>query len=492
MDHTTTAKQPKPKEPIDFWIKTLSSLEQNAAELEKRSWIPRRGQSQLASESLESLPTLALASSARDHPLPTQRGQSRVAATEDKVRSRRNSHDLRPASHKHLVDSPELSYSAKVKTCLNMRNSRTSPVKTMNPSSSFSNVANFWMEGNEPGWKQSELAAVSRSFPASLPASNRSRSDQSVSFLSPTLRSFVPSEHELVSMQPPQHAQLHTPRSTPTINSADQGASFHFETPPPLPMDAVSRQTRHLSDVTPIFYDRESPLTPRKLHALTFGFDESAEGHTWNVPSSTEHMPAAEYATSPFISQNPSFQNGYHTVIPGPPLHGLELDINSNHHLAPHLSNVPDTAILPFGIHRPRNLPGNPPYTRHRSGPPQTPQRRDRPSLHLRTPSPSRTGHRSRRVGSSSRHGSRHRRTKSTNSPLEGPQSLETGSFVNYTPQDSSKLLNGVAPSGSSKTRARREKEAADKRRRLNQAAVQAVLDAGGDLEALNRAGFVF
>jgi hypothetical protein len=58
---------------------------------------------------------------------------------------------------------------------------------------------------------------------------------------------------------------------------------------------------------------------------------------------------------------------------------------------------------------------------------------------------------------------------------------------VNFTPGDSKKILNGVAPSGSSKTKARREKEAADKRRKLSQAAKRAVLEAGGDLEALER-----
>jgi hypothetical protein len=59
--------------------------------------------------------------------------------------------------------------------------------------------------------------------------------------------------------------------------------------------------------------------------------------------------------------------------------------------------------------------------------------------------------------------------------------------FVNFTPHDSRKILTGVAPSGSSKTKARREKEAAEKRRKLSQAAMQAVLDAGGDVASLKR-----
>lgn len=57
--------------------------------------------------------------------------------------------------------------------------------------------------------------------------------------------------------------------------------------------------------------------------------------------------------------------------------------------------------------------------------------------------------------------------------------------FVNFTPSDSAKILTGVAPSGSSKTKARREKEAADRSRRLSQAAARAIIEAGGDVKAL-------
>ncbi|TVY81424.1 Developmental regulatory protein wetA [Lachnellula suecica] len=61
--------------------------------------------------------------------------------------------------------------------------------------------------------------------------------------------------------------------------------------------------------------------------------------------------------------------------------------------------------------------------------------------------------------------------------------------FVNYTPNDSRKILTGVAPSGSSKTKARREKEAMDKRRKLSQAALRAVKAAGGDVASLVEQG---
>ncbi|KAF1993636.1 hypothetical protein P154DRAFT_582599 [Amniculicola lignicola CBS 123094] len=64
--------------------------------------------------------------------------------------------------------------------------------------------------------------------------------------------------------------------------------------------------------------------------------------------------------------------------------------------------------------------------------------------------------------------------------------------FVNFTPDDSKKILTGVAPSGSSKTKARREKEAQEKRRKLSQAAVRAVVEAGGDLDRLKEEGLLY
>jgi hypothetical protein len=63
--------------------------------------------------------------------------------------------------------------------------------------------------------------------------------------------------------------------------------------------------------------------------------------------------------------------------------------------------------------------------------------------------------------------------------------------FVNFTPSDSRKILTGVAPSGSSKTKARREKEALEKRRKLSQAAVRAVRAVGGDVESLIEQGLL-
>ncbi|KAL1966715.1 hypothetical protein VTN77DRAFT_3912 [Rasamsonia byssochlamydoides] len=74
--------------------------------------------------------------------------------------------------------------------------------------------------------------------------------------------------------------------------------------------------------------------------------------------------------------------------------------------------------------------------------------------------------------------------TKLGGSPKSANKTMNV-SFVNFTPEDSHKILTGVAPSGSSKTKARREQEAREKRRKLSEAALMAVRKAGGDVEAL-------
>ncbi|KAL4970852.1 developmental regulatory protein WetA [Aspergillus stella-maris] len=76
---------------------------------------------------------------------------------------------------------------------------------------------------------------------------------------------------------------------------------------------------------------------------------------------------------------------------------------------------------------------------------------------------------------------------KPVKTPSTSPKSGKSAavSFVNFTANDSQKILTGVAPSGSSKTKARREQEARDRRRKLSEAALRAVRKAGGDVEAL-------
>ncbi|MCJ1416934.1 hypothetical protein MMC32_003273 [Xylographa parallela] len=123
------------------------------------------------------------------------------------------------------------------------------------------------------------------------------------------------------------------------------------------------------------------------------------------------------------------------------------------------------------GIPRTHNIQS--PYRSQSPSPPSTP-------LHL----------------SKSRRQSRHSRRKSSSYSTPKTPKTPTGGvgavgFVNYTRSDSRKILTGVAPSGSSKTKARREKEASDRRRKLSEAAAKAVKDAGGDVEALRKEGLL-
>ncbi|KAL8731014.1 MAG: hypothetical protein Q9166_003665 [cf. Caloplaca sp. 2 TL-2023] len=92
-----------------------------------------------------------------------------------------------------------------------------------------------------------------------------------------------------------------------------------------------------------------------------------------------------------------------------------------------------------------------------------------------------------------------HRRSKSaaprrkSAGNLRTPKSSASTSmgFVNFTPQDSKRILTGVAPSGSSKTKARREQEANEKKRKLSAAVLRALEEAGGDTEGLKREGLL-
>lgn len=114
-------------------------------------------------------------------------------------------------------------------------------------------------------------------------------------------------------------------------------------------------------------------------------------------------------------------------------------------------------------------------FTRYPSPPPTWPC--PPPSLPSKSPTRSPSKQRGR---------SKSNRRKPSTGVLRSPVSLD---FVNYTPNDSHKILSSVAPSGSSKTKARREQETLEKKKKLTLIAEQAVMDAGGDVEQLRASG---
>ncbi|KAK3301302.1 uncharacterized protein B0H64DRAFT_438387 [Chaetomium fimeti] len=78
--------------------------------------------------------------------------------------------------------------------------------------------------------------------------------------------------------------------------------------------------------------------------------------------------------------------------------------------------------------------------------------------------------------------------TTTTKTPSSTPQNTD-GGFVNYTPQDRTLLMTGVAPSGSSKTKARREREEAERQREFQARLARMVQAAGGDVSKLGMGG---
>ncbi|KAI9719102.1 MAG: hypothetical protein M1812_003732 [Candelaria pacifica] len=128
------------------------------------------------------------------------------------------------------------------------------------------------------------------------------------------------------------------------------------------------------------------------------------------------------------------------------------------------------SSIQPFSLYT-EQAPTRRSHRRHRSSTSRSPSR-----------SPTSQPRRSSKTPRTPTTPSHHRRKSSSTTPTSASLG---GGFVNFTPHDSRKILGGVAPSGSSKTKARREKEAEVKRRKLSEAAVRAVKEAGGDLGGL-------
>ncbi|KAL1852371.1 hypothetical protein VTK73DRAFT_9240 [Phialemonium thermophilum] len=89
--------------------------------------------------------------------------------------------------------------------------------------------------------------------------------------------------------------------------------------------------------------------------------------------------------------------------------------------------------------------------------------------------------------------GSPQRRRRTSSSSPAKKQTTMTPQFVNFTPEDHDVLMTGVAPSGSSKTKARREREAAEKEQQMKEILMKAVAASGGDVTRwLCRWCFVF
>jgi hypothetical protein len=308
-----------------------------------------------------------------------------------------------------------------------------------------------------------------------------------------------------------------TPLSSPAIDidPRNNGAVDPFH----IPHDGMGTAylSHHISNValsalqTPPSSHRlpANPWGPDTPASLDFGFSTSPEYQSlqaaWNAPGAPQPSQDATYPTTASRSQNShlSFSSsmaGLGISCDTAAFGGFGPELDPVHASSDFTTPNPASASASFDL-------------------PYAPATNAYPALHnhihIGTPRPSTPPSRSssqspvpqprfsRRRHSSQTHTTRstHRRkpSNSNSSPGNGnghghvranSGSASVG-FVNFTPSDSMRILTGVAPSGSSKTKARREKEAADKRRKLSQAAIRAVTEAGGDLRRLEEGGLL-
>lgn len=528
------AQQPKAKVPTGFWHNKLRALEQNAADCERQQKL-RAAKSHPDFLSLGGFPSPpAIPSSPTGQSYSAQRQASRGrgnAANGNKTPTHQRSvSNLRGVSRGRPVGVTKPPATAAVNPNATVRPRNGSPSKMMNPSRY--RAKDLWAERMLQSPKKFELRSEQaiNTFPASPPHSARSVQNVFAGFGSPAYSAIAGSDDQISPLASTfqNSARLHTPHHSPLLSPGSHAAPSYFETAPPLPATLYTTQTIPLNDTAPLYPGRGSSLAANKIHEFDFGFDSSPEmDDTWITTSATfaEPPPAAYSTTAPVFDNQDPFSNLESGIERSMNINaqshdhnlglGISCDSNGNYTTIPgnaiHYSSVPPSIgpyyvpSLPNGLpstpsHRLNGLPSASFRQMNNHAPPQTPHRQ-RGSLD-RSPSPTYPATESRsRQASGSRRRSQHRRTKSASTtPRQhggdrggggggsgAGGGAGGGGFVNFTPGDAGKILNGVAPSGSSKTKARREKEAADKRRKLSQAAMQAVIDAGGDVESLQR-----
>ena len=496
---TMKAKEPRAKEPENFWANTLRALERNAAKCEEKQRTLRSTKSHPDFLSLGGCPSPpAVPSSPTDQSFSAQRRVSRSTAN-----GKRRNVTARSFSRGRPSGVTKTAVGGSANPYGTVRKCSASPSKMMNPSRYRAGFRDVWVDKSQTSPKKYSLRVPSSGLPVSPPPSARVRhDDEYAAFGSPNIYPPLPGYDDQMSplTNTFQQAHIHTPLLSPAINSVAHANNSYFE---PLPLalpNPYYSQTIPLNDAAHSYPERTSSLAANRIQTFDFGFSSSPTADNWSCAPFTETT-TAHYTTDQFVAPDP-FGSLHNVILPSIEAVDIAttgLGISCDPSLISDYNTFSDTTTLPATTYHssrvaidtcPISPPphGLPDIQAH--GLPCTPHRRGKSCHRSQSPSPPATESRSRRA-SSSRRTSRHRRTKSTNSTPRHSQNLEKGGFVNFTPHDSNKILSGVAPSGSSKTKARREQEAADKRRRLSQAAVKAVVEAGGDLDALSKAGLL-
>ncbi|KAK5164943.1 uncharacterized protein LTR77_009608 [Saxophila tyrrhenica] len=486
-EHLIEARQPTAKEPVTFWKKTLHALEQNAAECERKQQTLRTTKSHLDFLSLGGCPSPPIEPpSPTDQSFSAQRRVSRTAASgKGRNITARSVSRGRPSGVTKTAVAGSANPNATVRKC------SASPPKMMNPSRYRAGFKDAWTEKLQSDPDKYELRVPPlKGLPLSPPSSARfNHEDDFAAFGSPSHYPPVPTFDDQMSPLTMnfQQAHIHTPVLSPAFNDLAHANNSYISSIPPLQQSLYTPQTVPLNDTAPLYPERTSSLAASKIQAFDFGFSEAATSESWNTGPITESI--GNFGNN-FGFHDPFAALG-DAVLPSIETADLELaglgiscdpSLVSNLHANP---TATSNTTHSSSRSRPYSLQSDP-----RSKAPSHPHRRAISCQRSLSPSPTpATEPRSSKRASSSRRTSRHRRAKSTNATPRQPQSDKQGGFVNFTAHDSTKILSGVAPSGSSKTKLRREKEAAEKRRRFSQAAVKAVEEAGGDVEALGRVG---
>ncbi|SMR41625.1 unnamed protein product [Zymoseptoria tritici ST99CH_1E4] len=498
------AQQPKAKVPLDFWHKKLRALEQHAAASEQHTQKLRTTKSHPDFLSLGGYPSPpAMLQSPTGQSYSAQRSKSRSTANGKKPQTQRSVTNLRAVSRGRPtgVTKPPAAAAAGAQYSTT-RKASASPSKMMNPSRFRAGFKNVWADRIESSPSKYELRLPSQTFPASPPHSGKSMSDSFAAFGSPINYDPIPGYEDQISplAKTFRQARLYTPTQSPLLSPGSLPASSYFEAIPPLPSNPYAAQTVPLNDTAPLYPDRSDSLAANKIQSFDFGFSGSPDDDLWGSGNFQEPL-SDPYISDPFTDNDP-FGTNTRSHLDNSTL-DLGLGISCDPTLISTSYAPTNNRILPSSTYNPHHEPPSPYYVPSLpNGLPNTHYRRPEPQFtpnglphtpHRRagsdSPSPPETEPHRRHRSSSRRTSRHHRRTKSSNPAPRTTTGGAQGGFVNYTPQDCNKILSGVAPSGSSKTKARREKEALDKRRRLSQAAMKAVIEAGGDLDALTKAG---
>lgn len=487
------AQQPKPKESLNFWTRTVRALERNAAQSEIKSQKLRSTKSHPDFLSLGGHPSPpAISSSPTDELAFVQQRLPRAAVQNAK---RRNI-TARSLSRGRTVGVAKPAVAGSVNPHATVRKRSVSPIKMMTPSRYRADYHDVWREKAEtsPGKYESRRSPLP--LFCTPPPSNDTLQDEfaAFGFNAAQSRRSIYDEHLSPLATTFQRTHLHTPLVPSVANYTTDPVLPFLDTTQLQSLHSQPRSSAAMNDTAPLYPDRPPALATNRMQSFDFDFSSPMADDNWLDSNKAPQAPM--YSQDNFSNVGPfqSLDVGILPTIETFDANTVGLGISCDPSLVSRQPSQHTSSIVPAAIYSASDTQAVPYYvTSYGDSSFNTPHRRTRSCHRSQTPSPPPTEPRSARKASSSRRASRHRRTKSTNSTPRHPHGADkaNGAFVNFTADDSNKILSGVAPSGSSKTKARREKEAADKRRRFSQAAVRAVVEAGGDLDALSKSGLI-